>query len=131
MSLSDPEVDRALRARRSAWRRRGQALVREMRMRDFDSAMQVLERVGADAADYERRPDMCILTPNRVRLTIVNPHHAGITRAELRLASRVDSVLENLSPQPSWRARQASWRSRRSSALSGSTSSSENAWLMR
>jgi pterin-4a-carbinolamine dehydratase len=37
---------------------------------------------------------MCILDFNRVRLTITNPHHAGITQAELRLAEKVNRVID-------------------------------------
>ena len=76
------------------WRRSGESLVREIRLRDFDEAIACLQRVAACAEDHLRRPDMCILDFNRVRLTITNPHHAGITAAEVRLAQKVDTVLE-------------------------------------
>jgi pterin-4a-carbinolamine dehydratase len=36
---------------------------------------------------------MCISEFNRVRLSITNLHHAGITEAERRLAEKVDAVL--------------------------------------
>jgi pterin-4a-carbinolamine dehydratase len=75
------------------WRRVGQALVREFSFRDFDHAFAFLERLGSEAVDYSRRPDMCIFGFNRVRLTIANRHHAGITEAELRLARKVDAIL--------------------------------------
>jgi pterin-4a-carbinolamine dehydratase len=77
-----------------SWRRSGESLVREIRFRDFDEAIACLQRVAACAEDHLRRPDMCILDFNRVRLTITNPHHAGITAAEVRLAQKVDTVLE-------------------------------------
>ena len=59
-----------------------------MRMKDFEDALAFVERVGATAVDYRRRPDMCISENNRVRLTIANLHHAGFTLAEIRLARR-------------------------------------------
>jgi pterin-4a-carbinolamine dehydratase len=37
---------------------------------------------------------MCILQFNRVRLTIANPHHAGLTDAEVRLANKVNAIVE-------------------------------------
>jgi 4a-hydroxytetrahydrobiopterin dehydratase len=76
------------------WHRRGQSLVRELEFRDFSEALAFLERVAGCAEDYLRRPDMCILRFNRVRLTITNPNRAGITAAELRLAEKVDAVIE-------------------------------------
>jgi pterin-4a-carbinolamine dehydratase len=76
------------------WRLVGDALVRELMMRDFDEAFRLVERVAAAAQDHFRRPDMCISEFNRVRLTIANPHHAGITEAERRLAAKVDAALD-------------------------------------
>jgi 4a-hydroxytetrahydrobiopterin dehydratase len=67
--------------------------VRELSFRDFDEAMAFVDRVAAAAEDHLRRPDMCILDFNRVRLTITNPNHTGITPAELRLAERVNAVI--------------------------------------
>jgi 4a-hydroxytetrahydrobiopterin dehydratase len=76
------------------WRRSGQALIRELRFRDFDEAMAFLERVAKAAEDHQRRPDMCILEFNRVRLTVSNPRHAGITQAELRLVGKVNALID-------------------------------------
>jgi 4a-hydroxytetrahydrobiopterin dehydratase len=71
----------------------GESLTRELSFRDFDQAIAFVERVAASAEDHLRRPDICILEFNRVRLTITNPHHAGVTAAELRLAEKVDQVI--------------------------------------
>jgi 4a-hydroxytetrahydrobiopterin dehydratase len=76
------------------WRREGLALIRDLTFRDFDEAMRFVEEVGTTAVDYLRRPDMAISEFNRVRLTIANPHHAGITPAEERLMRKVDAVVD-------------------------------------
>ena len=89
-----PSVSTSSGVRRSAWKRVGQSLVRELEFRDFSEALACLERVAVAAEDYLRRPDMCIMHFNRVVLTITNPHHAGITAAESRLAEKVDAVLD-------------------------------------
>jgi 4a-hydroxytetrahydrobiopterin dehydratase len=90
---TDREVDVALAAL-PGWRRQGDALVRVMELRDFDEAMRLAQRVAACAVDYGRRPDMCISEFNHLRLSVANPHHAGFTRAELRLLERVSAVLD-------------------------------------
>jgi 4a-hydroxytetrahydrobiopterin dehydratase len=77
----------------AGWRRTGDSLFRELSFRDFDEAIAFLEHVAASAEDHLRRPDMCILDFNRVRLTIANPHHAGVTQAELRLVEKVNRVI--------------------------------------
>jgi len=78
----------------SGWRRSGSTLVREVSFRDFDAAIALVEELGSAAEDHFRRPDMCIVDFNRVRLRIANPHHAGITEAEMRLKRKVDAVLD-------------------------------------
>jgi pterin-4a-carbinolamine dehydratase len=80
----------------NGFKQKGEALVREITMRDFDDAFRLLGRIAAAAEDHFRRPDMCISEFNRVRITIVNPHHAGITEAETRLAAKVDAVVGDL-----------------------------------
>jgi pterin-4a-carbinolamine dehydratase len=81
------------------WRRRGNALAQELQFRDFEEAMGFMERVAEAAIDYERRPDMCVSEYNRVRLTIANLHHAPPTRAELRLATKVDTIVNEHHPE--------------------------------
>jgi 4a-hydroxytetrahydrobiopterin dehydratase len=81
------------------WRRRGNALVREIGLRDFEEAMAFMQRVADAAVDYQRRPDMCVSDYNRVRLTVANLHHAPPTQAELRLAAKVDAILDEHHPQ--------------------------------
>jgi pterin-4a-carbinolamine dehydratase len=92
-SLTARELERELAAH-PGWRQVGDALVREMTFRDFDDAMRFFATVAQEAVDYGRRPDMCIAGTNRVRLSISNEHHAGFTAAELRLAKRLDAVLD-------------------------------------
>ena len=77
----------------AGWRLVGQSLVREFAFRDFDQAMAFVERIAIAAEDHLRRPDICILDFNRVRLRIANPNRAGITQAELRLADKVNAVV--------------------------------------
>jgi 4a-hydroxytetrahydrobiopterin dehydratase len=75
------------------WRREGDALVRELELRDFEAALRFVERVAAGAVDYGRRPDMCISEFNHVRLSVANLHHAGFTHAELRLLEKVNALV--------------------------------------
>jgi 4a-hydroxytetrahydrobiopterin dehydratase len=97
MVMSMEDVDRAL-VRVSGWKRIGDAIVRELQFRDFEDALRFVERVGHAAVDYRRRPDMCISEYNHVRLTVANLHHAGFTEAEMRLAEKVNAILDEHHP---------------------------------
>jgi 4a-hydroxytetrahydrobiopterin dehydratase len=80
------------------WRRAGASLVRELAFRDFEEAMSFVEELAQAAADHLRRPDVCILDFNRVRLTIASRGGPQITLAELRLAAKVNAIVD--SPRP-------------------------------
>jgi 4a-hydroxytetrahydrobiopterin dehydratase len=92
--LTDEELERELESRHG-WHREGMALVRELQFKEFDEALRFVEMVGREAVDHFRRPDMCILELDKVRLVIANRHHAGITLAELRLATMVSTVVDD------------------------------------
>jgi 4a-hydroxytetrahydrobiopterin dehydratase len=91
--LSDEQVDRTLAGERG-WRREGDSLVRELQLADFDEALRFVERLAQLANDYGRRPDVCISEFNHVRLSVSNFHDAGFTLAEMRLAAKVNVVIQ-------------------------------------
>src|SRR4051794_27754729 len=93
---SESEVQEAV-AR--GWRRqRDDALVRDLEFRDFDEAIAFAQVLGREAVDWLRRPDMLIRS-HLLRLSVVNLHHAGLTKAELRLVSKATAVIDG-SPRP-------------------------------
>ena len=81
----------------SGWRRQPNALRREFAFRDYDEAKDFADYVAEHVDDFHRHPDLAI-TRNRVRVVIENLHHAGITRAEERLAAKIDAVLAERQP---------------------------------
>jgi pterin-4a-carbinolamine dehydratase len=81
----------------SGWRREHDALVRELAFRDYDEARAFADEIAERVEDYHRHPDLAI-NLNRVRIVIANLHHAGVTRAEERLAAKVDAVLAESHP---------------------------------
>jgi pterin-4a-carbinolamine dehydratase len=76
----------------SGWQVQRNALVRELAFRDFEEAKAFADYIAEHVDDYHRHPDL-VITLNRVRVVIANLHHAGVTRAEERLAGKVDAVL--------------------------------------
>jgi pterin-4a-carbinolamine dehydratase len=75
------------------WQPRAGALVRELHFRDFDEALGFVQVLAQEAVDYLRRPDVCIAA-GHVVLTVENRHHAGFTKAEMRLIDKATAVIE-------------------------------------
>jgi len=88
--LSDDEVRSGLEG--GAWRREGDAIVREWRFADFAAAIAFVERVAEVAEDANHHPDILVHGWNKVRLMLSTHSEGGITGADLALAARLDTV---------------------------------------
>lgn len=96
------EVQRFLTEHRD-WRLDEDGLVRELHFKDFTAALAFVNRVADEAVHFGRHPDVHIVDENIVKLHVSNPHHVGITLAELRLVEDVDAAVER-SEQPAFSA---------------------------
>jgi pterin-4a-carbinolamine dehydratase len=76
------------------WRRSANRLVRDLRFRDYDSALRFASFIGK-ISDYGHHAEICVMHDlgGRLRLTVRNLNHAGLTEQELRLASRLDAAI--------------------------------------
>jgi pterin-4a-carbinolamine dehydratase len=91
--VSPSELRRSLR-RHPEWKIERGKLVRELRLRDFEEALACMNRLAAEVDDFGRRPDICLLDGDRVRVAVASPHHAGFSLVELRLVEKVDAALQ-------------------------------------
>jgi 4a-hydroxytetrahydrobiopterin dehydratase len=88
--LSDEQVTAGLEG--SAWRREGEAIVRDLRFADFAAAIAFVERVAEVAEQANHHPDILVHGWNKVRLTLSTHSEGGITGADLALAQRLDGL---------------------------------------
>jgi pterin-4a-carbinolamine dehydratase len=82
-------------ARQKGWRPEHGALTRELKFRDFEEALGFVNVLADEAVDVDhfRRPDVCIASGD-VLLKVENRHHAGFTKAEMRLIDKATAVIE-------------------------------------
>ena len=78
----------------SEWIRGYDRLVRELRFRDHGSALRFATLIG-QIEDFGHHPDLGVYggSGGRVRVTVRNHNHVGITPQELRLASKLDAAI--------------------------------------
>lgn len=88
--LDDEQIERRLRG--TAWRREGDAIVRERRFADFAAALRYVNDVGALAEEANHHPDLLLHGWNRVRLTLTTHADGGLTEADFALARRIDAL---------------------------------------
>jgi 4a-hydroxytetrahydrobiopterin dehydratase len=88
--LSEQEIDRNLAS--SAWRREGDAIVREWELEDFSGAMEFVNRVADAAQDANHHPDIHVHGWNKVRLELSTHSEGGLTQGDFDMASRIDEL---------------------------------------
>ena len=76
----------------SEWRQEGEALVRDLKFKDFAEAMGYVNRVADLAEEVNHHPDILVHGWNNVRLTLTT-HSAGkLTENDHEMARRIDAL---------------------------------------
>jgi 4a-hydroxytetrahydrobiopterin dehydratase len=76
----------------SEWRQEGEALVRDLKFKDFAEAMAYVNRVADLAEEVNHHPDILVHGWNNVRLTLTT-HSAGkLTENDREMARRIDDL---------------------------------------
>ena len=88
--LSDSEIDDRLAE--GAWRRDGDAIVRDIECDGFTSAMALANRVADAANAANHHPDILIHGYKHVRLTLSTHSDGGITDNDVALAKTIDGL---------------------------------------
>lgn len=89
--LTDAEVATALDTL-PEWSRDGDAIRREVKLRDFAAAMAFVNQVASLAEAANHHPDIDIRW-NRVTLTLSTHSEGGITEQDIALARQIDQAL--------------------------------------
>ena len=88
--LTDDEVRQGLEG--SAWRREGDAIVRDFEVEDFAAAMVFVNAVATLAEGANHHPDILIHGWNKVRLQLSTHSADGLTQSDLDLARGIDGL---------------------------------------
>ncbi len=86
--LTEAEVDRRLPG---GWRREGDAIRRTVRLKDFVTAVEYVNRLVAPAEEMNHHPDL-ELSWNTVTVSLTTHSEGGITERDLELARRIDAL---------------------------------------
>ncbi|HET8586460.1 MAG TPA: 4a-hydroxytetrahydrobiopterin dehydratase [Candidatus Limnocylindria bacterium] len=89
--LTDAQLAAALR-HLPEWSRDGDAIRREVVLRDFSAAMAFVNRVAALAEAADHHPDIEIRW-NQVTLTLSTHSEGGVTSRDVALAGQIDEAV--------------------------------------
>jgi 4a-hydroxytetrahydrobiopterin dehydratase len=88
--LTDDAVAEGLQG--SAWKREGEAIVRDWTFADFKEAMAWVNRVAEAAEEANHHPDISVHDWNKVRLILSTHSVGGLTQGDLDMARRIDAL---------------------------------------
>jgi 4a-hydroxytetrahydrobiopterin dehydratase len=88
--LTDDAIEQGLQG--SAWRREGDAIVRDLELGDFAGAMAFVNAVAGLAEAVNHHPDILIHGWNKVTLTLTTHSADGLTQSDLDLARGIDGL---------------------------------------
>jgi len=88
--LTDDQIEQGLAG--SAWTRDGDAIVRDVELKDFAAAMGFVNAVGELAEGANHHPDILIHGWNKVRLTLSTHSEGGLTQNDFDLARGIDGL---------------------------------------
>jgi 4a-hydroxytetrahydrobiopterin dehydratase len=91
-TLSDTDIEQRL-AGAGQWQRDGRAIVRELKLEDFTSAIALVNRIAELAEAANHHPDILVHGWNNVRLTLSTHSAGGLTDADFALAAAIDQVV--------------------------------------
>jgi len=87
--LDEEEI--ATRTTGLAWRREGNALVKEVTLADFAESLAWVNQVGALAEARDHHPDISI-SWNKVTLHLTTHSAGGLTGLDFDLATAIDAI---------------------------------------
>ena len=76
----------------SDWRQEGEALVRDLKFKDFAEAMGYVNRVADLAEEVNHHPDILVHGWNNVRLTLTTHSEGRLTDNDHAMAQRIDGL---------------------------------------
>ncbi len=88
--LDDREVERRL-AELPGWERKGRALRRNFKFRDFVGSIDFVNRLVPVAEEMNHHPDLAI-SWNEVAVALTTHSEGGITSGDFALAAQIDSL---------------------------------------
>ena len=89
--LSESEVQERLREAKS-WNYSDKSISKEFQLKDFKSALQLVNKIGDEAEKMDHHPDMLLHSWNKVKVTISTHSAGGVTQNDFNLAKKIEEI---------------------------------------
>lgn len=89
--LNQDEITEKLR-KISGWQFRDNKISKEFELKDFKSALELVNKIGAEAELMDHHPDILMHSWNKVKISVSTHSAGGVTEKDFNLAAKIEGI---------------------------------------
>ena len=74
------------------WKFENDQIGKEFELRDFKSALEFVNKVGAEAELMDHHPDILMHSWNKVKISVSTHSEGGVTEKDFKLAGKIEGI---------------------------------------
>jgi 4a-hydroxytetrahydrobiopterin dehydratase len=90
--LPEPEIETNLAELEGHWRRDGEQIVADLECENFAAAIELVNRIAAEAERADHHPDILVHGYKHLRITLSTHAAGGLTERDFALARTLDTL---------------------------------------
>jgi 4a-hydroxytetrahydrobiopterin dehydratase len=90
--LNENEIIKKLK-KLSGWSYDNNEIGKEFKFKDFISALEFVNRVGAEAEKMNHHPDLLLHSWSKVKITVSTHSEGGVTEKDFTLAEKIEDLI--------------------------------------
>ena len=76
------------------WKFSDNKINKEFELKDFSSALEFVNKVGAEAESMDHHPDILMHSWNRVKISVNTHTEGGVTEKDFKLARNIEGIFK-------------------------------------
>jgi len=89
--LSKNEIAEKLKSI-EGWNFENDQITKEYKLKDFRSALDLLNKIGSAAEEMNHHPDLFLHSWNKLKISISTHSEGGVTERDFKLAKKIESL---------------------------------------
>ncbi len=74
------------------WKFENNKIGKEFELKDFKSALEFVNKVGAEAESLDHHPDILMHSWNKVKISVSTHSEGGVTEKDFKLAGKIEGI---------------------------------------
>ncbi len=75
-----------------SWNYMDNKISKEFELKDFKTALDFVNRVGAEAESMDHHPDILMHSWNKVKISVNTHSEGGVTEKDFKLAEKIEAI---------------------------------------